>query len=944
MNRNRTQQQEMPIQPVEQPILCSPYEEPMEHWVYDRETGRPSKMPGRRRAGYWIDQYSTAGEQLHLTLDEEKGYSTLPIVESLRNDVRRWRETNYRNATNITRQLLRYWRREGRERRLFFCQLEAVETIIYIAEIRRPQLRLGFTPEFTEQDLNQLRDNDLIRYGCKMATGSGKTVVMAMLTAWAFCNRGKVRADTRFPSAVLAICPNLTIKNRLQVLRPDAEDNYYDKFDLVPSTLKTFLTRGKVKITNWHQLASASENTENGTSHKVINKGEETVEAYTERILGNLAGRGEIMVFNDEAHHAYRPLESNIRLSREEKNEQETATVWVQGVDRLQQACGIRFVVDLSATPFYLQGSGHPEGKPFEWIVSDFGLGDAIESGITKIPRIPISDDTGQPIPRYFRLYQHITDTLGARPTPEAIYAEAYEALATLASHWKTQFDANTADVPNCMIVICPETKVAEVFHHGISGETLQNDTTVYNTSDLFPDYPELLTNTEHDTRTFRIDSKRLAEEGSNAEELRDIVSTIGKAGKPGEKIQCVVSVSMLNEGWDANNVTQILGLRAFKSQLLCEQVVGRGLRRMSYDVDPETGLLPAEYVDIYGIPFTLIPFKGRQNRQDQPDKPTYRVRALRSRRHYEIQFPNVEGYTFALHHDAITADIEAMEPLRLELGPDALFVGGITISENRHIYIGEREIRDRQEFYNANHFQTIKFDIARQILARLPIDQWHGKPVLSRRQLFPQVYRLVQDYLSRKADFTHLDPRELGNVKYKRYIVDLFLQAIRPNTAAGETPILPVINTNKPIGSSKEVDFSTTKNCHPTQKSHVNLVPVDSTWEASAAFRMERSDKVKCYVRNDGLWFTIPYHYSGVTRDYVPDFIVHLTNGTHLILEIKGQPTMQDQAKHQAAHRWVQAVNHSQKFGHWAFHVCYDLPLLQHELDLLFCQHENNG
>ncbi len=873
MNRNQTQQ-EIPIQPVEQPIICSPYIEPTKHWVYDRETGRPSKMPGRRRAGYWIDQYSTAEEQLELAITQEEGYSTLPIVEKLRNDVRRWRKTDYRNATNITRQLLRYWQREGRERRLFFCQLEAVETIIYIAEIRRAKLRLGFTPQFTDEDLSQLRDTDLIRYGCKMATGSGKTVVMAMLIAWAFCNRGKVRADERFPSAVLAICPNLTIKKRLEVLRPDDSDNYYDKFDLVPSTLKTFLRRGKIKVTNWHQLTQASESTENGTSHRVVNKGEETVNAYSERILGELAGRGEIMVFNDEGHHAYRPAESNIRLSREERVEQETATVWVQGLDRLQQACGIRFVVDLSATPFYLHGSGHPEGKPFDWIVSDFGLGDAIESGITKIPRIPISDDTGQPIPRYFRLWQHITDTLSTKPTPEDIYITAEDALTTLASQWKMQFDATTADVPNCMIIICPETKIAEEFFRRISGETLNDGEISYENSTLFPE----LQNNETEMNTFRIDSKRLTEEGNDADYLREVVATIGKSGKPGGQIRCVVSVSMLNEGWDANNVTQILGLRAFKSQLLCEQVVGRGLRRMSYDIDPKTGCLPAEYVDIYGIPFTLIPFKGRQSRQNRPDKPTYRVRALPSRQHYEIQFPNVEGYTFALRHDAITADIDTMEPLHLEIGPDELFAGSIVLSENRPIYIGEREIQNRQAFYNANHFQTIKFDITRQILAKLPIDQWDRKPVLSRRQLFPQIYRLVHDYLRRKADFTYVDPRELGHLKYKNHIVGIFLDAIQPNTAAGETPILPVLNTNKPLGSSKDVDFSTTKDCHPTEKSHVNLVAVDSTWEASAAFRLERSNKVKCYVRNDGLWFTIPYHYAGTTRDYVPDFIVYLT------------------------------------------------------------------
>ena len=922
----------MPIQPVDDPILCSPYKEPTKHWVYDPETGRPNQSEGRRAAGYWMETYGTADEQLALSLFREEGWSTLPIISKLRNDVKRWRDTDYRNVTNVTRQLLRYWQREGRQRPLFFCQLEAVETIIYIAEIRRAKHRLGFKPEFADEDLETLRDGELIRYGCKMATGSGKTVVMAMLIAWAFCNRGKVRADTRFPSAVLVVCPNLTIKERLQVLRPDSDANYYNKFDLVPPTLEAFLRRGKVKITNWHQLELASGNTEDGTSYKVVNKGNETVEAYTERVLGELSGRGGIMVLNDEGHHAYRPLESEARLNREEKEEQQTATVWIQGLDRIQQACGIRFAVDLSATPFYLQGSGHPEGKPFEWLVSDFGLGDAIESGITKIPRIPISDDTGRPEPKYFRLWEHITDTLGSRPSPENIYVEANDALITLASQWKTQFDRNkNSEIPNCMVVVCPETKVAEEFYRRISGEIVRDGEVIYENSELFSD----LQNSEEDINTFRIDSRRLAEEGSDADHLRKIVSTIGKEGQPGEQIRCVVSVSMLNEGWDANNVTQIIGLRAFKSQLLCEQVVGRGLRRMSYDIDPETELLPAEYVDIYGIPFTLIPFKGRRSENRGPDKPTYRVRALPTLRVYEIQFPNVEGYTFELRHDAITANIDEMEELKLELGPEAIYAGGITLSEGRPVYIGEGQMHNRQAFYESNHFQTIKFDIVKQIIARLPIDRWKRKPVLSRGQLFPQIYRLVDAYTRRKINTRYnTDLRELGNVKYKNQVVNLFLDAIQPNTEAGEAPLLPIINPNKPLGSSKDVDFSTTKDCHPTEKSHVNFVAVDSTWEASAAFRLQHSDKVKSYVRNDGLGFTIPYHFAGASRDYVPDFIVDLTNNIHLIVEVKGQQTMQDHAKYQAARRWVQAVNHSQKFGTWDFLVCRNPRTLAYELE----------
>ncbi len=935
MNK-KYEQQRMPIQPVEEPILCSPYMEPTEHWVYDKETGRPSRQPGRRSAGYWIEEYGTAEEQLELSFVREEDWSTLRLVNALRNDVKRWRATDYRNAMPVTRQLLRYWQREGRQRPLFFCQLEAVETVIYLAEIRRPGHRLGFKPEFEDKDLAELRDADLIRYGCKMATGSGKTVVMAMLIAWAFCNRGKVRSDTRFPSAVLAVCPNLTIRDRLEVLRPEDPENYYDKFDLVPPTLQAFLRKGKVKITNWHQLTLESEHAEGGDSHRVVNKGEETAEAYAERILGELGGQGEIMVLNDEGHHAYRPLASETKLNKEEKAEQQTATVWIQGLDRIQQACGIRFVVDLSATPFYLHGSGHPEGKPFEWLVSDFGLGDAIESGITKIPRIPISDSTGRPEPKYFRLWEHITARLGKRPKPEDIYTEANDALITLASQWKAQFDENGSQIPNCMIVVCPETKVAEVFHRGISGERLSNGEIVYELSDLF----EELRNSDGDTKTFRIDSKKLAEEGSDAEALRDVVSTIGKEGKPGEQIRCVVSVSMLTEGWDANNVTQILGLRAFKSQLLCEQVVGRGLRRMSYDINPETGLLPAEYVDIYGIPFSLIPFKGRQQGKPQPDKRTYRVRALPQLREHEIRFPNVDGYIFDLHHASITADIAERDLLKLDSDhtPDAVFAGGISLNEGKHVYIGGHIEHNRQKFYEANHFQTIKFDIVKQILEKLPIEQWEEKPVLSRRQLFPEIYRLVDAY-TQKIHFGYMDVRELGNVKYKNQVIELFLNAIRPSENAGGAELVPIINPSKRWGSSGDVDFSTTKDCYRTQKSHVNFVAVDSTWEASAAFRLERSAHVKSYVRNDGLWFTIPYHFEGASRDYVPDFIVVMSNGLQVVLEIKGQETPKDLAKYQAARRWVAAINHTQKFGKWGFLVCRSPSTLEVELESLMAR-----
>jgi type III restriction enzyme len=331
--------------------------------------------------------------------------------------VKRWRDANYENATAVTKHLLAHWWRKDRVRRLFFCQLEAVETLIYLNEILGSGKKPRFKPALSIEDYQRLCRGErpeflgtgeraifptlidlpnesclplLMRYGCKMATGSGKT---------------------RFPSAALVVCPNLTVKERLQVLRPEHEGNYYQAFEIVPSQLIPELQKnGKVLVTNWHAFAPESPHAEGGKSYVVVNKGEESPEAFATRVLSDLYERAPIMVLNDEAHHAYRPAQVDVALSPEEKAEREEATVWVSGLDKINQGCGVKFCVDLSATPFYLFGSGYIEGSPFPWLVSYFGLVDAIESGIVKIPRIPVSDTTGRPDPKYFALWKHITN------------------------------------------------------------------------------------------------------------------------------------------------------------------------------------------------------------------------------------------------------------------------------------------------------------------------------------------------------------------------------------------------------------------------------------------------------------------------------------------------------------------------------------------------------
>lgn len=1049
-------QQEIPIQPVDRPIICSPYDEPKDHWLYDRRSGQPSRVGYRRQAGYWYKTDRTGSMQAELFVEEER--DDLPLVNLLREDVRRWRHVNYRGASKVTKELLRHWARTDRPRRLFFCQREAVETIIYLTEMRLPgrSQRTGFRSfQLSDDDLRRLligerpsfelsshdyfptlidRPADetlagLHRLGCKMATGSGKTVVMCMLIAWAFCNRGQNPQSAQFPNVVLVCCPNLTIKERLQVLRPEHPDNYYTAFDIVPVKFRPLMQKGKVLVTNWHAFAPESEHKEGDKTYSVVNKGPETPETFAHRILGPLEGRMPIMVLNDEGHHCWRPKsgDNDLSITREEKKELDAeireATVWIEGLDRLNNFTrlddgrGILYCIDLSATPHYIRGSGHPEGRPFPWLVSDFGLVDAIESGIVKIPRLPVQDTTGRPNPIYFRLWDSIKDGLSPaellpgrakKPKPEVVYRRAEGALLQIAGQWSERFQyieegsPGKDKVPPVLIIVCDNTDTAEIFFRKISGEREIESVTEEDVEEVFSDnsdpesesseprgrakrprkrvvygegevFPEFFANAPGLRRTIRIDSKLLAEAESSdpskrrrdaAEELRRIVSTVGRLGEPGENVRCVVSVAMLTEGWDANNVTQVLGIRAFGSQLLCEQVVGRGLRRMDYTPDPDTGLLTEEYVDVYGIPFSVIPFKGRPVKQPQPvDKPKNHVRAIPERLDMEIRFPVIEGYAFSLKKNLVRCNIDAMERLIIQPNrqPTATYVSATvgyqvgTPSTGTGFSFVEQ---NRHQYYESTHLQTIMFQVARLIVDDLAAYDDSGsdrrRRVLrfqSRHQLFPQVFRYVEEYVRKKVDFQGQHPCELGLQEYVRRLVERVRDGIVPDDTEGEAPLLPLLNRYKPIGTTTEVDFKTTRPCFATQGSHINQVVADTkTWETSATFRIEQAVQqgiVKFYSRNDNLGLVIPYEYIGVDHSYEPDFILRLNapyDDFTLLLEIKGFEDDQTKAKHQAARRWVAAVNNWGKLGRWAFHVCRNPQILNHELAFLMTQQDGAG
>ena len=578
----------------------------------------------------------------------------------------------------------------------------------------------------------------------------------------------------------------------------------------------------------------------------------------------------------------------------------------------------------------------------------------------------------------------------GGKPKPEAAFREAESALVTLAGEWKERFDQLQAATPGqerappVMILVCDNTDMAEHFHKMISGEALveeagaDSDATPAKGkrrkrklskrfSDGLMGFPDLW-NRQGFEATLRIDSKLLAAAESEdptasskeaAEELRKVVSTIGVAGQPGERIRCVVSVNMLSEGWDASNVTQILGLRAFRSQLLCEQVVGRGLRRMDYTPDPETGLLTAEYVDVFGVPFSLIPFKGRVPGEatGKFDRPKHEVQALPERKHLEIRFPVVEGYVASLASGRIVCDVGQVERTALDPSdtPMATFIRPQVAHQVGHPsdYGGfELTEVDRSEYYRSVHPQSIEFAIAASVVGALASGasgdgggENGGVRHQSRQTLFPQVRRIVHDYIETRVDFGGMHRCDVGLQTYAKRIVDLLATAIAPADEKGGTALLPRLNAYRPVGSTEDVHFKTVKPVRATVASHVNYVACDTAgWEQAAMFQIERlaaQGKVRRYARNENMEFNIPYEFYDAARVYEPDFIVELKGGLKVVVEVKGRTHAETSIKHEAAERWIAAVNNWGELGWWAFLVCRNPQHLGDELTVLAAKHK---
>ncbi|MCX5885581.1 MAG: DEAD/DEAH box helicase family protein [Proteobacteria bacterium] len=888
---------------IDQLIINSPYEEPKHYWSYDRETRLFDKKEGRRPAGYVIASESSKA------FDDPGIFVEIPIVNKIRPRIKVWREAGYLGVTGITKRLLEHWYNpETRgDRRFFFCQLEAIETLIWLIE----------APDSEKVGIVIPSDGGLFKRICsKMATGSGKTIVMAMLIAWQVLNKITYPQDNRFSKYIFIVAPGLTVKSRLQVLQPSTAGNYYDEFNIIPPGLMEKLRQGKIRILNWHVLHWETEE-KLAKKRSVDKRGAKSDEAYAREVLGDMANASNIVVINDEAHHAWRvPAESKIKGIKKEDIEE--ATVWVSGLDRIHATRNILACYDFSATPFAPSGKKSSEEALFEWIVSDFGLNDAIESGLVKTPRVVIRDDgklTKDYKSRLYHIYDdpEVKDDINRKaeehePLPDLVI-NAYYLLGKDWLETKGTWGKSGFTTPPVMISVANRTETAARIKYAIDHKKVRIDELCIPEQTLHIDSKVLEMAESQEEAVSLEDTAEIIEDEEQPEEperklskkelaelLRQKVDTVGQVGKPGEQIQKVISVGMLSEGWDAKTVTHIMGLRAFSSQLLCEQVVGRGLRRTSYEVNPATGLFDAEYVNIFGVPFTFLPHETQDGPPPPPPSPKTRIEPVIEKQKYEITWPNVIRIEHT-YRPVLKLDIERVKPLELNAYET------VTLAELAPIIEGKPDVTkiseiDLKGLAQKFRQQKIIFETARDIYDQMQ-PTWKG----SKEYLLAQLIRLVEMFIV--SDKIQITPQVYFQDDVKRRIlitlnmnkvVQHIWEAIRfENTESLE----PIFDSDKPIRSTGDMrTWYTGKPCEYTRGSHINCCVFDSTWEASEAFELDRNPNVETWVKNDHLGFEILYIFEGVVRKFWPDFIIKLKTGDYLILETKGQDTQQDKTK----------------------------------------------
>jgi len=1001
------------------PILNSPYDEPELHYATDTDGALDYEniRDGRR---IFTPHGGTIPEKQKQTsvfdindFNEEYGGE---LVNLIRKEIKLWREAEYPNVTRVSRDLLRFWFINDERivtQNLFFAQREAIETAVWLNEVATKSNAGQFILDRlikNRQSVSADPAQQLPRTAFKMATGTGKTVVMGALMVYHFLNRKEYRNDTRFADYFLIVAPGITIRDRLGVLKVDTRSkiqkdraDYYAERNLVPERYRDIMDglNNKLIITNYHAfmprtLQGNKRSPMDGKLHYnaegelVKLTAEENYNQVVKRVMSNFKPSRRLLILNDEAHHCYLP-KSKSRTKDSEADENKKAAVWFRGLEEIGKRFKLTGVYDLSATPYYLNGSGYVAYSLFPWVVSDFGLVEAIESGLVKIPYLPQDDDSQElNTAKLKNLYEHVKDGLpkkgqrkqkseakkaGKQFTEEPpklprlvklAFDQFYQHYAEYDQSLRNKGEAH-ADIftrPPVFIVVCNNTSVSKEVYKFIAGyEYLDEDDNRYakrGQFDLLSNYdeydqlksksPTLLIDSEalEDSDQVNVDFKKVfsgeiesfkkeyarqygqgaADRITDAEILREVVNTVGEPGKLGGHIRCVVSVSMLTEGWDANTVTHIAGLRAFGSQLLCEQVAGRALRRRSYYLqgydkqgNPTSDKrkivkhkFPPEYAHIIGVPFQM--FKGGQTTIVDPPDLT-RVYALPDRHHLEIDFPSIIGYRMEVPNDEIVADFSNLEPYEIDGSKDPMKTFMASAFSERREELNVETVLEKRD-------QEIIFILTKELLFfKFSDDERYPK-----YQFFNQLKVIVTEwYYTRlrvlnREDETH---RKLVYYEDMKRVTDHIFKAVNTHHNTEEY-VRPVFNHYNKWGSTRYVNGQTSKDTIDTEKSHINKVVMDSDWEGVCAKTLEELEFVESYVKNQFLGFAIPYIKDGISRNYYTDFIVRVKGAdgfaANLMIEVTGMNKEKAEKRWYVENRWLPAVNSvREKYGYDEWH-----------------------
>lgn len=991
------------------PILNSPYQRPEKHWELDA-SGQPTQriLYDRRPADFITPipkpkKRQSAGQEA-LDFDQGDGlstkdqqYDTRSVINDVRGLVEQWRslaQPALWQVTPETARLLQHWRHHAFGGvRPFFCQVEAVETLIWLTEVA-PHTPAGKKILEYLASANRDANPDLVRIALKLATGAGKTTVMAMIIAWQTVNAVRRPGSKMFTRGFLVCAPGLTIKDRLQVLQPHDPNSYYRDRELVPHDMLDDVHKAKIVITNYHafKLRERIDLSKVGRQLLQGRTGDAPMTLETEgqmiqRVMPDLMGLKNIMVLNDEAHHCYREkpdavddgsdLKGDERKEAEKNNE--AARLWISGIEAVNRKLGVQRVVDLSATPFFLRGSGYAEGTLFPWTMSDFSLMDAIECGIVKLPRVPIAENIpGNELPMFRDLWVHIKADMpkagrksGVELDPLRLPTRLQTALEALYGHYVKTFElweAEKIPVPPCFIIVCQNTAISKLVYDYVAGfQRKVDDATTRIESGrlaLFRNYDEqgnplsrpntLLIDSEQLEAGDALDDRfrsmaadeierfrreivertgdpRAGESISDQELLREVMNTVGKPGQLGASIRCVVSVSMLTEGWDANTVTHVLGVRAFGTQLLCEQVIGRALRRQSYDLNAD-GLFDVEYADVFGIPFDF-------NAQPVvapvlPPRPSVLVKAIRPERdHLEIRFPRVEGYRVDLPEERLEATFS--EDSILTLSPDLV---GPSVTRNEGI-IGEG-VNMSLEHLDEMRPATVLYKLTQRLL----YNHWRDPGEEPKLHLFGQLKQITKQWLDTclvckggtyPAQLMYLELADMACNKITAGITARHLK---------EYPVKVLLDPYNPTGSTSHVRFYTSQTLRwetNADKCHVNWAILDSDWEGELCRVIESHPRVRAYVKNRNLGLEVPYLLGSDVRRYLPDFVIMVDDGhgsddlLHLVIEVKGYRGEDAKEKKLTMDTyWIPGVNNLGAYGRWAFAEFTDIYEMQDDFE----------